>query len=144
MQWVVVTQVGDVVYGHEESGRVSVAIKEDGLDVYLVSEDSNIYCPPLELTEELAACCGIANPEHVQLLTHVLVQQDVQRISNDLDRKGIPNDLDGFDNTNTKLPDPSSEDVQISCSIDKDLQGFSVQGTNSETKRQTFVYAWLG
>ncbi|KAL6363072.1 hypothetical protein LRP88_02474 [Fusarium phalaenopsidis] len=127
VQWTVVTQIGDVVHGHEESGRVSIATKEDGLDIYLVSEDSNIYSPPLELTEELATCCSITNPEHVQLLTHILVQQDVQRISSDLERKGIPNDLEGFDNTNAKLPEPLSADVKISSSSDDHLDTLSSQ-----------------
>ncbi|KAI8725563.1 HET domain-containing protein [Fusarium sp. LHS14.1] len=125
VQWTVVTQVADIVHGHEESGRVSVMTKEDGLDIYLVPEDSNIYCPPLELTEELAACCGITNPEHVQLLTHILVQQDIQRISSDLERKGIPNDLEGFDNTNAKLPESVSADVKISSSFDDPLDTMS-------------------
>ncbi|RSL52544.1 hypothetical protein CEP54_010861 [Fusarium duplospermum] len=127
VQWTVVTQIGDIVYGHEEFGRVSVTTKEDGLDIYLVSEDSNIHCPPLELTEELAATCGITNPEHVQLLTHILVQQDVQRISSDLERKGIPNDLEGFDNTNAMLPEPSSADVKISSSFEGHLDNVSLQ-----------------
>jgi hypothetical protein len=139
VQWTVVTQIGDVVHGHEESGRVSVATKEDGLDIYLVSEDSNIYCPPLELTEELAACCGITNPEHVQLLTHILVQQDVQRISSDLERKGIPNDLEGFDNTNAKLPEPLSADVKISSSFDDHLDTLSSQGKKKKTGRPFFI-----
>ncbi|RSM20658.1 hypothetical protein CDV31_000344 [Fusarium ambrosium] len=127
VQWSVFTQTAGIVYGHEESGRASVKTKEDGLDIYLVSEDSNIYCPPLELTEELAANCGITNPEHVQLLTHILVQQDVQRISSDLDRKGIPNDLEGFDNTNARLPEPSSAGVKISSSIDGHSDNKSLQ-----------------
>lgn len=135
VQWTVVTQVADIVHGHEESGRVSVTTKEDGLDIYLVPEDSNIYCPPLELTEELAACCGITSPEHVQLLTHILVQQDIQRISSDLERKGIPNDLEGFDNTNAKLPEASSADIKISSSFDDPLDTLSSQGKKKKNGR---------
>ena len=106
--------------------------KEDGLDIYLVPEDSNIYCPPLELTEELAACCGITNPEHVQLLTHILVQQDIQRISSDLERKGIPNDLEGFDNTNAKLPEASSADIKISSSFEDHLDSLGSKGNKDD------------
>ncbi|KAM0417477.1 hypothetical protein ACHAPT_012541 [Fusarium lateritium] len=107
VQWTVVTQVGDIVHGNEESGRVSVEEKPDGLDIYLVAEDSNIYCPPLELTEELATCCGITNPEHINLLTYILGQQDIRRISSTLDRRGVPNDVPGFANGYAKLPDQS-------------------------------------
>lgn len=113
MQWFVVTQMGNVVYGREEPGRVCVEKKSDGLDIYLVSEESNIHCPPLELAEELAACCGIDNPEHVQMLTHVLLQQDVKRIYSDLDRRGVPNDVGGFDITQLNPLEPMNGPSEV-------------------------------
>ncbi|KAM5350326.1 hypothetical protein ACJ41O_006831 [Fusarium nematophilum] len=93
-RWTVVTQSGEIVDGRAEPGRVCLAPRLRGLDIYLCYEDANAQSPPLELTEELASFCGIKDTEHIQLLTHILVQQDVQRIARDLDRRGVPKDDD--------------------------------------------------
>ncbi|KAF4446705.1 putative Heterokaryon incompatibility protein [Fusarium austroafricanum] len=96
-KWTVVTQTGDIVEGRVEPGRVCLTQRPGGLDIYLCHEDCSILSPPLELTEDLASFCGIKNLEHRQLLTHILVQQDVRRITRDLDRRGVSNDVTGFD-----------------------------------------------
>lgn len=96
-KWTVVTQKGDIVDGRVERGRVCLTQRPGGLDIYLCHEDSDILSPPLELIEELADFCGITYPEHRHLLTHILVQKDVQRITTDLDRRGVTSDVTGFE-----------------------------------------------
>jgi hypothetical protein len=91
--WSIITLYGQTVDGRAEYDRVSLAAEPNRLKIYLFWEDSNARCPPLELTEELAAFCGITYPENVKLLTYILVQQDTERIVADLDRRGIPNDV---------------------------------------------------
>jgi hypothetical protein len=38
-----------------------LATEADILKIYLISEDMDIGCPPLELTDELSIFCGIEN-----------------------------------------------------------------------------------
>lgn len=45
--------------------------------------------PPVELPEALAQLCSITDPEHLLLLSFILMQKDIQRIEDDLLRRGI-------------------------------------------------------
>jgi hypothetical protein len=59
------------------------------LKIYLKKEDGAIGRPPLELTEELAKFCGITKAEHILLLAHILVQDGVEQIHQDLQQRGL-------------------------------------------------------
>ena len=63
------------------------------LKIYLICEDMEIGCPPLELTDELATFCGIKDIEHIKLLTHILVQRDTKRIALDLKKREIADNV---------------------------------------------------
>jgi hypothetical protein len=70
-----------------------LATEADTLKIYLICEDMEIGCPPLELADELATFCGIKDIEHIRLLTHILVQKDTRRIAQDLKRREIPDSV---------------------------------------------------
>lgn len=70
-----------------------LATESNMLKIYLIYEDMEIGCPPLELTEELSIFCGIENPEHIRLLSHILVQKDIRRIEKDLNRREVPDNI---------------------------------------------------
>ncbi len=54
---------GVVISGRTEKGRVMLATEADILKIYLISEDMDIGCPPLELNVELSIFCGMKNPD---------------------------------------------------------------------------------
>ena len=89
-----------------------LAPEADVLRIYLISEDMEIGCPPLELTDELAAFCGIKNVEHIRLLNYILVQKDIRRIEQEMNRLEVPdnisenNKVDPSVNISTFLPYP--------------------------------------
>ena len=93
MAWKFDMLSGETVSGRSEEGRVMLAARPQELKVYLILEDMQIGRPPLELTEELSSFCGIKNPEHISLLTHIIIQDDDQRIEQDLRRRGISGDI---------------------------------------------------
>lgn len=82
-----------MISGRPEKGRVMLATEGDILKIYLICEDMEIGCPPLELTDELATFCGIKDIEHIKLLTHILVQRDTRRIALDLKKREIPDNV---------------------------------------------------
>lgn len=88
--WKVTNTDGETFIGSPEKGRAMLAAHDGLLKLYLAKEDTKIGCPPLELIDELAAFCGIETSEHVRLLGHILVQNDIQRIELDLDRCNVP------------------------------------------------------
>lgn len=108
VSWKFRTSWGTVVSGRAEKGRVMLATDGDILKIYLISEDMEIGCPPLELTDDLASFCGIENAEHIRLLSHVLVQKDTRRIEQDLNRREVPDNLP----EDTKM-NPMADDGKI-------------------------------
>ena len=90
VSWKFRSSWGTVISGRAEKGRVMLATEADILKIYLISEDMDIGCPPLELTDELSIFCGIKNADHIRLLGHILVQKDTKRIEQDLNKRGVP------------------------------------------------------
>jgi hypothetical protein len=93
VSWKFQTLWGEIISGRAEKGRVMLATEADILKIYLICEDMEIGCPPLELTDELATFCGIKDIEGMRLLTHILVQRDTRRIEQDLKRREIPDNV---------------------------------------------------
>jgi len=93
VSWKFPTPWGTTVSGRPEKGRVMLATEANILKIYLIYEDMEIGCPPLELTDELATFCGIKDIEHIRLLTHILVQKDTRRIEQDLKRREVPDNV---------------------------------------------------
>ncbi|KIN03398.1 hypothetical protein OIDMADRAFT_117507 [Oidiodendron maius Zn] len=93
VSWKFCSTWGTVISGRAENGRVMLAIEAGILKIYLISEDMDIGCPPLELTDELSIFCGIENPEHIRLLNYILVQKDAKRVEQDLNRREVPDKI---------------------------------------------------
>jgi len=93
VSWKFRTPWGKEVSGRAEKGRVMLAPEAGALKIYLISEDMEIGCPPLELTDELAAFCGIKNVEHLRLLNYILVQKDTRRIEQEMNRRDVPDNV---------------------------------------------------
>ncbi|KAI3321654.1 hypothetical protein HD806DRAFT_545850 [Xylariaceae sp. AK1471] len=90
LSWNLTNKSGEVFLGQPEEGRAMLTADDELLKVYLVKNDMKIGCPPLELVDELATYCGIDINEHIRLLSHILVQNDIGRIEQDLDRRNVP------------------------------------------------------
>ncbi|TRX89111.1 hypothetical protein FHL15_010028 [Xylaria flabelliformis] len=86
VSWKVKNTDGDIFQGNHEKGRAMLAVDDDLLKIYMTKDNMKIGCPPLELIDELAAFCGIDTNEHIRLLSHILIQDDIGRIEVDLDR----------------------------------------------------------
>lgn len=93
VSWKFKTAWGTTISGRPEKGRVMLATDTFSLKIYLIAEDMEIGCPPLELTDEMATFCGIQESKHISLLTHILVQRDVRRIEQDLNRREVPDNI---------------------------------------------------
>jgi len=93
VSWKFRSSWGTAISGRAEKGRVVLTTEADILKIYLISEDMDIGCPPLELTDELSIFCGIENAEHIRLLSHILVQKDTRRIEQDLNRREVPDKI---------------------------------------------------
>ncbi|KAI0536538.1 hypothetical protein GGR58DRAFT_514502 [Xylaria digitata] len=87
VSWKVTNSSGDIFPGKPERGRAMLATDGEILKLYLTKEDMKIGCPPLELIDELARFCGIEVHDHIRLLSHILIQDDIGRIEMDLDRR---------------------------------------------------------
>ncbi|KAJ2992535.1 hypothetical protein NUW58_g2132 [Xylaria curta] len=85
--WKVTNTGGDIFQGNPEKGRAMLATDDNQLKIYMTKDNMKIGCPPLELIDELSAFCGIDTNEHVRLLGHILIQDDIERIEVDLDRR---------------------------------------------------------
>jgi len=70
-----------------------IATESDALKIYLIKDYLEIGRPPLELTEEIATLCGIEKYEHILLLNNILVQEDIKNIEEDLNRRGVPDNV---------------------------------------------------
>jgi hypothetical protein len=89
VKWIVTLKNGSTIESRSEPGRVMLARESKTLKVFLTSEDLDENCPPLELIEMLADFCGIVDPDHVVILTHILMQKNFKRIEDDLQRRGL-------------------------------------------------------
>ncbi|KAI0546337.1 hypothetical protein F4679DRAFT_416227 [Xylaria curta] len=90
VSWKVKNTDGDIFQGNLEKGRAMLAADDDLLKIYMTKDNMKIGCPPLELIDELAAFCSIDTNEHIRLLSHILIQDDIGRIEADLDRYDVP------------------------------------------------------
>ncbi|KAI0865764.1 hypothetical protein F4860DRAFT_264802 [Xylaria cubensis] len=90
VSWKVKNTDGEIFQGNHEKGRAMLAVDDDLLKIYMTKDNMKIGCPPLELIDELAAFCGIDTNEHIRLLSHILIQDDIGRIEVDLDRYDVP------------------------------------------------------
>ncbi|KAI1753328.1 hypothetical protein F4782DRAFT_90937 [Xylaria castorea] len=90
VSWKVTNSDGDVFQGNCEKGRAMLVTDVDVLKIYMTKDNMKIGCPPLELIDELGAFCGIDTNEHIRLLSHILIQDDIGRIEVDLDRYDVP------------------------------------------------------
>lgn len=89
VKWVVTLKDGSTIESRSESGRVMLARESQMLKVFLTREDLDENCPPLELIEMLADFCGIVDPDHAVILSHILMQKSFKRIEYDLQRRGL-------------------------------------------------------
>jgi hypothetical protein len=94
--WKFRTPWGKTVLGRTERGRVMLTTESDKLKIYLSKDHMEIGRPPLELTEEITALCGIEKYEHILLLINILVQEDIKKIEEDLNRRGVTDDVPEF------------------------------------------------
>ncbi|KAI0197267.1 hypothetical protein EV127DRAFT_329817 [Xylaria flabelliformis] len=90
VSWKVKNTDGEIFQGNQEKGRAMLAVDDDLLKIYMTKDNMKVGCPPLELIDELAAFCGIDTNEHIRLLSHILIQDDIGRIEVDLDRYDVP------------------------------------------------------
>ena len=68
-------------------------VEAETIRVFLTAENVNVESPPLELIEELSKFCGITSSEHLMLLAHILTQKELKHIEDDLQRRGIQDDI---------------------------------------------------
>jgi len=90
-----VTSRKSLIRGDEEDGRVKLAIEGEKLKLLLTKEGLEDNAPPLELADELSRFCCISDPSHVVILSHILIQTDMRRIEDYLQRRGIPDEALG-------------------------------------------------
>jgi len=97
IEWTVTTPKGETKYGSAESGRVASKSTLDSLKIFIAQDGTDVGLPPLELQEELAKVCGINSKDKFALLLYVLMQHELRSIEETLDRKGLTNEVNEFD-----------------------------------------------
>lgn len=96
LRWTVkVRGKGDVV-GRVDSGRVKITVMGKSLDVFLRRSDSDITRPPLELLEELAGFCQLAEVTYVSLLHAVMAETHSGDMETIFVRRGLHKDAPEF------------------------------------------------
>lgn len=89
VKWTVQTRNGSIIEGRTEAGWLKLDMNSSTIRLFLRKEDTTDATPPVELPEALAQVCSIRDPEHLLLLSFILMQSDIQRIKDDLRRRGI-------------------------------------------------------
>jgi len=93
--WKFHTSWGTTISGRSEEGRVILIRQTNRLIIYLDKDYMEIGCPPHELIEELKAFCGIKD-EHILHLVNILVQKDIKKVEENLNRRGVPDKVAQF------------------------------------------------
>ncbi|KAM5358865.1 hypothetical protein ACJZ2D_014924 [Fusarium nematophilum] len=89
MEWSIKTHAGESIPGRSDSSSIKIHATDDSLTIYTTRGQTASKSCSIELVEFLSMFCEIREPEKVMMLQYILMESDLQRITEELDRRGF-------------------------------------------------------
>ena len=92
VEWSIELPGGDALLGRPESGQFKAHVVDNCLNIYVPRKSDVTSYVPIDLIEYLAQFCEIHDPARVMLLQYILMEADMAKVSEALNRRGILSD----------------------------------------------------